>query len=927
MGSSRQRPPRLLRGVLGRLLPGGESGFVLGEMDDLYARRCERDGRASASLWYARHVVLFPIRLVWEGLVALPGRIGWSLRAVGRDAAHGARVLIRRRGYTVASVATLGVGVGALACVYSAANWVLLRPVPGVPDDAFLATVQLELREGAGFAFPMSNPDLRDIESGVRSLERVAASTEHEVHVQVTQTTFAGSAGNGRRSGDQEGRSAVEAAGEMAPPRRLTAEVVTAAYFDVLGITPALGLRQSGEPGTVVISNRLWRQAWGGSPDVLGSDVRVNGHPYRVVGVSPAGFRGAELPGRADLWLPASALPHVDPSLPPDVLARRGSAVWRDMVAVLAPGARPDRIQAEAERVIVSIREARGYPNSFAADFVVRTYPGLGLSPRVRDGVRRTLRLLAGTATLLLLLALANATNLGLAHGAARAGQVAVHRALGAGGPRLVQRVLVEHLLLGFAGAFTGILVAFAGMLLFRHASLSPFGASLDGIALDGRVLAFTGMLAAGCGLVAGVLPALGSIRTDLIGSLDGLRHGRRKGLRVQAGLVVSQVALSTLLLVGAGLLVHSVLELRATELGFQPDRALRLSIDPRIQGDDDARVADLATRAVRRIEAIRGVEAAGFVAPSPVRASYFTTALYRSDGDPEKDVVRGAQFEATARFLPAMGASLIAGRWFRDEEWTTGSDLTEAPVVISRSMAQGAFPNLPPEAAVGRVLLSTYDQSPPARVVGVFEDMRIISLTDETPPLVFYPWDTGYGFELTVWVRTTAGNGPSAIAGPVVAALDEVDPALPVYEMRPARAQVDALIVDDRVVARLALALAVVGLFLAGVGLQGVLGYAVTMRRREIGVRAALGATPGVIMAAFVQRGVLLTVCGATIGFASAFALARVIEARLHGMSTLDPLTYIVVGITLLATAVLAVIGPARRSTRVPPTEALVAE
>ncbi|MGD8278065.1 MAG: ABC transporter permease, partial [Gemmatimonadota bacterium] len=323
---------------------------MLGEMDDLFARRVSGNGRLRAGLWYVRQIVQFRVRLTGSG----PGQFRAGpmsrLQSMLRDGRHGMRVLMRHPVYTVASVVTLGIGIGGVTAVYAVANWVLLRPVPGVATPNRLAKLQLEVREGGPFAFPISAPDLRQLSARIRGVRRLAASTEYGVHV--------------------------EAAGSE--PRRLTAEVVTPDWFEVLGLRPLLGRAQAGEAGTVVVSDRLWHRAWGGSRTMLGSDVRINGHGYRVVGVAPAGFRGAELPGDADLWLPESAFPVVDPSLPGDVLNRRSVPLWRDLVGELTPDATREAIAADAERVIEWTRQTYGATHSFLADFVVRTYPGIG---------------------------------------------------------------------------------------------------------------------------------------------------------------------------------------------------------------------------------------------------------------------------------------------------------------------------------------------------------------------------------------------------------------------------------------------------------------------------------------------------------------------------------------------------------------------
>lgn len=518
-------------------------------------RRARRDGRTRALLWYIRQVARSPFHVGLERLSAVPKRVASALLGVVSDLRYGARILARRPGYTAASVLTLGLGVGGVAAVYGAAKWVLLRPVPGVVDSDRLVTVQLELRGEGGFPFPLSDLDLRDLAASIPALDRLAASRAHDVHVEV---------------------------GHDGTPRRVTAAVVTSDYFDVLGLSPALGPVLANEPGTVMLSHRVWREMRRGSLSVLGSTIRMNGRPYTVVGVAPPGFRGAELPGGTDLWLPAPAFPEVSPEYPEGVLGLRGTSVWRNMVGELAPGALPEQVQPQSDVAIASIREAWGREHSFAADLVLRAYPGPGLSPRIRDAVERTLTLLAATAAALLLLALANVTNLALAHAAARRGVLMVHAA---SRMRLVRLVLSEHLIMGTLGAAGAGVSALGIAWLFRNVSLSPFGASLGGLQADGRVAAFTLAASLVAGVVAGLVPALAPLRADHLGCLQGRSQGRRHTFRLQSGLVVEQVALSTLLLVGAGLLVRSVLNLRSTDMGFEPEHALRFSIDPRNPG------------------------------------------------------------------------------------------------------------------------------------------------------------------------------------------------------------------------------------------------------------------------------------------------------------------------------------------------------
>lgn len=592
----------------------------------------------------------------------------------------------------------------------------------------------------------------------------------------------------------------------------------------------------------------------------------------------------------------------------------------------LRPGATTDQLTDVAASVIESVRADHGWDHSFTANFQIRGYPGIGLAPRIRDSVRRTLTLLAVVSSLLLLLAIANLANLGIAHAATLRDRITIHAALGAGRARLARRMLSEHLLLGLLGAGAGTLAVILGLRLFHDAQLSTEGAALGGIQVDHRVLLVTLLVALLTGVVAGVLPTLRSLgRPDLLSGLYGASSGRRRTHRLQAGLVVAQVGISTVLLVVAGLFARTVLELRSVPLGFEPERAMRFAIDPRIQGHDPSRVDAILRSVEDDLEGTPSVAAAGFVSPSPVRTSYLTFGLRTRSGDDE-DIVIAGQFEATDGFLEAMGTLLLAGRTLRREDMEPRGEGAESPVVVTRSLVHAVFPDLPVDAAIGRVLERSHDQGPSVRIVGVVETLRVRSLSEDSPPLVFLPW--GHGFqsgEIVGWVRTP--GQPAALAGPIAAAVRAADPTLPVYQMRSGRAQVDRLIVEERVVSRLALVLGSVGLLLAGVGLHGVLGYAVTERRREIGVRAALGASGGRIVGRLVRHGLSLTALGLLIGGAAAVLLTPALGSRLFGVEPLDPTTWLLGALVLLATATLAVWGPARRATKVPPTEALRAE
>lgn len=919
------RPPGFVRWVLGRLLPRRDRTHILLEMDDLYVRRVGRVGRVRASLWYAWRLAAFPVRIVTArvgvGVIGLQSGASSALH----DLRLGVRTLRRRPGYTLANVITLAVGIGGVATVYAVANWVLLRPVPGLADPATLVTIQLELGGPNHLAYPISEPDRVTLAERSTSLRDVVGS--HQVDVNASL-------------------------GEGIPPRRITGAVVSPGYFHTLGVRALLGrfadgTRAEADPAVVVVSRDLWQDVWADSPNVLGATIRIDGRPFTVVGVAPPGFHGAELPGQVRsgaelpsevrLWFPPQALSLLDPTFGPDALQERGTRVWTGLVGRLAPGGTAAAVAQEGDSTIAHVRKLY-QEHSYYARFVYRAYPGVGLSPRVRGPVRRTLTLLAGAAALLLLLALANVTNLTLTHAVARNGEAAVHTALGAGRARIGRRILTEQALLGVAGGGAGLLVSAAVIRAFRDFSLSDLGASLEGIHLEPRVVAFTLLGALAVTLLAGIVPAAAAGAGDLLATLSGYRQGSRRTHRAQSGLVVVQVALSTLLLVGAGLFLRTVINSRDANVGFTPDHVLRFSMDPGLQGLDSAGIRDVMSRIGARLTGTPGVVAAGFVSPKPIRNTWLTFAVEPHEGTPENKYVVGAQLQVTPGFLEAMGVRLLAGHGFDEDAAAAAQGGRVAPdtvgrapaeVVMSRRLARAVWPDLSPSDVVGQTLYRPgWRGVPPTplRVIGIVGDARLMGVTQEPPPVIFLPWGHGAGGEdITGWVRVR--GRPEDMAPSVRAAVRAAEPSLPVYDVRPVRAAMDGLIVDVLVITRLALGLALVGLLLAGVGLQGVLGYAVTQRRREIGVRVALGAAPLDLVGRLMRRGLLLTALGVLVGGGAAVGLTRVIASRLFGVAPLDPLTWGAGLVLLLATAALATWSPAQRSLRIAPREALNAE
>ena len=892
--------PGWLRAIMLRALPRQRRAELLLEMDELYAWRIKKHGRVRANLWYLRHAAGFAGVRIGTAIGGLASGVVASIAILLRDIRLGARVLRRRPTYSLSSALTLGIGIGGVVAVFSVANWVLLRPVPGVLNADELTTLRMHLRgEDQSPAFPVSELDLRSLEDRVTSIEALEAATYRDANIVWNP------------GGESD---------------RRTAAIVSDGYFDLVVLHPAIGrLPDATDAGTAdvaLISHDVWRTHFEGDRSAVGSPIRINGTEFQIIGVLPEGFRGAELPGHVDLWVTRSAAPVLEPGLPDEFAAMREVALWTDMIARTAPGVDPALIRSEGDPAIQSIRDDFGYTHSFMATFELRPFPGLGLSPRVRTPVARTLGLLTAAAATLLLLAMANAANLALTHRAAQGSTIAVHTAMGASRRRLISKGLVEHGLVGVLGMIVGLGVGLLGVSLFREGSISTIGASLEGLQLDGSVLAFAMIVALATSVLAGLGPVVAGSRVDVSEALQGHRNTSRKTIAAQNLLVVAQVALSTVLLVSSGLLARTALNLRQTELGFDPDQAVRFSLDPAVEEFSADEVLTLTGDLVRQLEADPAISRAGFIYPSPVQPSFLTTAYYPSGGDPQADLVQGGVFQATDGLFAAMGTRLLAGRLLSDAD-RPGETGVLTPVVVTRAFAEAAFES-DPGSVVGRTLTHPYTEQT-IQVVGVLEDLRFTSLSDDVRPLVFVPWGSLAGETVTGWARGT--GRPGATLSRVRAITRSAAAGLPVFGLSSGRSQVDALVVEERILARLGMSLAVLGLLLSGIGLQGVLSYLVLQRRREIGIRIALGAPIRSIRRGITRRGMALTLVGLILGAGATLPATGIIASRLYGVASLDLMTYAVVFAALLLTAFGASAIPAWRSTLIDAREALASE
>jgi putative ABC transport system permease protein len=801
------------------------------------------------------------------------------LDALRQDLVYAVRRLRRSPGPALVAVVTLTIGIGATSAIFSVVDGVLLRPLPYRDPDRLVAVFAHETSRGDRRS-PTSPADFLEWRRTSRALEGLTAAHPWSPVLR------------GRGHAEQ-----------------LQALKATPGLFDLLGVAPAIGhaFDGAGDELQVVLGHALWQRRFGGDPGIVGQTLVLDGRGYRVAAVMPPAFRFPPFWAEADLWAP----------LVLDAEQEASHSRFLRVFGRLRPGATLETAQAEMD--VIGERLAGEWPRS-NADVRVNVEP---LREPVVGGARPALLVLLGAVGFVLLIACANVASLLLAQGFAREKEAAVRAALGASRARLVRLRLVESAVLALVGGVAGVGLARLGVsMLPRLGSVGLPRA--EEIAVDGRVVAFALVLSLLTGVVAGLVPALRTSRLDLVPSLkQGERSLGESGHRLHDLLVVAECAMAVVLLVGAGLLVRSFLQLQRPDTGFDPKGlltvGLTLSGSPR--GQSERRPAFLAGLA-EEVGALPGVEGAAFVNHVPIGGDTWRTR-FSVEGRPAPDpadVPQAVMRTASAGYLSAMGIALVRGRAFDEDD---RADATPV-VLINQTLARRFWPDADPLGA--RLTLGRPDSDPTWRtIVGVVADARQSGPVDPVDPEILFPYTqdpVGWFQGTTLVVRT--GGDPRALGEGAVARLRAAAPEVPVTRVRTMPELLSEALTRERFGALLMGLLSAVALALAVGGMYGVMAYAVGRRGREIGIRLALGARPGEVLVMVLREGVRLGVVGAGLGLAAALALSRVLRGQLHDVSPADPATFAGVGLLLLAAAALGALLPARRAARLDPVEVL---
>ncbi len=822
-----------------------------------------------------------------------------------QDMRYAARALSRSPGFALVAVLTLALGIGANTAIFSVVKALILRDMPGVEQPEELVAVYTS-DFSSGLYGSSSFPDYSNYHNQASRFSGLAA---YSFPMDAT----------------------LRASGE---PERVTTMLVTANYFDVLGVHASAGRMFSADlqpdgPTPAVISSALWRQRFGSDPGMVGSEISLNGQPLTIVGVASEDFRGTSLSTSPEVWIPMSAVAVMGRGS--EILSSRGSR-WLGMIGRLSPGSTLP--QAGEQIRTIAARLGAEFPDTNLGTLQTPDQPrpmtlvpadDAMISPSARENAVQMAWLLMAVVGLVLLIACANLANLLLARATGRSREIAVRLSLGAGRMRILRQLLTESLLLALIGGAAGLILAqwLSQTILASLASTFAVPEALPSTGLDAGVLIFTLAVALVSGLLFGLAPALRASGANLAGSLRGgagQASGAKGGFSLRSALVIGQIALALPLLVGTGLLIQSLRATLAVDPGYTLEEAMIGSIDLSTSDYEVEQALALYDGMKRNVASLPGVESAALAEIIPVDPRGSRTSIVVDGYDPRPGEDMELNFNSVSdEFLETMGIPIIAGRGF------AAADRAGAPpvVVVNETFAARYWGDA---GAVGRYIRYGGPEGEPVTVVGVVRDGKYRDLHEEPMPYMYRPLAQHFSPRVNL-VAATSDADPLALAPSVRAELDRLAPNVALFDVRSLSENQSSLVATERGIATLVTGFGLLALMLPALGIYGVMSFLVTQRTREIGVRMALGARTMDTVALVLRDGLALTITGLGVGAVTALLATRLLTGFLYGVSASDPKVYLFTTLVLATAAALAAYIPARRATRIDPMTALRAE
>jgi predicted permease len=822
-------------------------------------------------------------------------------------------MLWKKPGFTLIAALTLSLGIGANTAIFSLIDAMLLKMLP-VKNPERLALFGSGESQGISIGFPdgrtelFSYPFYRDVRQRNQVFTDVAAiqSLPNNVYGVVS--------------------------GSEGDPEMINARLVSGSYFSVLGVEAVLGRAftdaddkiPGGHP-VAVANHAWWERRLGADPAAVGRTITIGSTVYTLIGVAPREFFGTEVGESPDIWIPLA----MEEQIPPGWKGRENNLFQSlYLIARMKPGVRIERAGVEVNQLFDQAlhQYAGSQPSPERLRDIQRasielTPAGRGLS-QLRFFFSKPLQALMAVVGLVLLIACANVANLLLARGAARRKEFAVRLALGAGRLRLIRQLGAESVLLAALGGVVGVIIAWWGsQALVWMASTGPQQLPID-VTPDARILGFTLLASLLSAIIFGTAPAIRATRIELNPALkDGRGDAAMTRSLLGKGIVVAQVGLSLVVLVGAGLFVRSLINLRNVDTGFNQQNLLLFqpATDSVGYKDDDPRLANLYRDVEEKVSAIPGVRAASFSLFSFNQGAWTNPITVQGGVAPLGGNPVILNNVVGPSFFTAMNLPLILGRPFSPQDTKTSPKVA----VISEEMARRFFPQTSPVGK--RYRMGTSGTGEEIEVIGVVKDAKYRSLSERPQPMVYYPYSQRDWYLGNFEVRFS--GEPGAIVSAVRQAIKEVNRNLPIAEVAMFSEQVDRSLVQQKLIARLSSFFGLLALLLAAIGLYGVISYSVTQRTREIGIRMALGAERRNVLRLVLGQGAKLALIGVLAGLGASWALTRWIESLLFGVSPTDRMTFVIIALLLIAVALLAGYIPARRATKVDPMVALRCE